>query len=156
MILFSCNPFDPKDGTIESFTEIGDTKTIANLMNNFVYAYNTKDSLHYSTLLDSSFIFEYTDEYNLFSSWGRAEDLRITSRLFRSFERINLNFTSEFPESEADSITFITSFHLQISSGGQETFFSGRARYSCLRKYKNQDGVQEFTGYKIYHWQDLR
>ena len=157
LLFFSCNPFNPDNGSIESFTEIGNRTTIEKLMQNFVYAYNTKDSLLYSQLLDSSFVFEYETENALFSSWGRDEDLKITSRVFRNFERINLNFTSDFPASGDEEISFITSFQLQISTGNQENFLSGRAQFSCKKYYRrDNNNNQIFDGYKIYHWQDLR
>ena len=93
------NPFAPKlhEGE-ESELIITDQKTPEEVLQNFQYAYTFKDSLLYSDLLDSSFVFVFFDPNQgtsgMFVSWGRDVDLQTTGRLFRNFDVIDLNWHS--------------------------------------------------------------
>ena len=88
------NPFAPKlhEGE-ESELIITDQKTPEEVLQNFQYAYTFKDSLLYSDLLDSSFVFVFFDPNQgtsgMFVSWGRDVDLQTTGRLFRNFDVID-------------------------------------------------------------------
>jgi len=91
------NPFAPKlDTSSHGALILTEQKTPDEVLQNFSYAYTSKDSLLYSDLLDSSFVFVYED-YDLgrFVSWGRDVDLRSTGRLFRSFDVIDLTWNKE-------------------------------------------------------------
>jgi len=94
--IVSCtNPFAPKltesDLTTSSFlTELKNPKDV---LSNFRYAYIFKDSLIYSEIIDSSFIFisknySTTPPTDLF--WGRDVDLKTTGKLFHHFNDIKL------------------------------------------------------------------
>ena len=91
------NPFAPKlDTSTLGALILTEQKTPDEVLQNFNYAYTSKDSLLYSDLLDSSFVFVYED-YDLgrLVSWGRDVDLRSTGRLFRSFDVIDLTWNKE-------------------------------------------------------------
>lgn len=82
-LLLSCtNPFAPKlrgdAGTIWS-----DAQTVGGLLENFVAAYELKDSLRYSELLDESFQFSFYDvDLQRQDGWLRETDLRATTDYF--------------------------------------------------------------------------
>jgi len=91
------NPFAPTlDTSSHGALILTEQKTPDEVLQNFSYAYTSKDSLLYSDLLDSSFVFVYED-YDLgrLVSWGRDVDLRSTGRLFRSFDVIDLTWNKE-------------------------------------------------------------
>jgi hypothetical protein len=89
--LIGClNPFAPElrgpTGSLWS-----DAATIGGLLQNFKTSYELQDSLGYAQCLDERFQFQYFDaELNRTESWYRETDLRVTARLFRSFQHINL------------------------------------------------------------------
>ena len=89
--LIGClNPFAPElrgpTGSLWS-----DASTVGGLLQNFKTAYELQDSLGYAQCLDERFQFQYFDaELNRTESWYRETDLRVTARLFRSFQHINL------------------------------------------------------------------
>jgi len=156
LIIFSCNPFSPEYDNWEGQILAGDNSSIDGLMKNFVYAYTYKDSFLYETLLDSSFIFKYYNS-EIPETWNRDEDLRITNKMFRNMNTLNLVFNSEFPDSNCsvynDSITIITSFNLSLTSGMIVNEFTGFSKFSFR---KNYDPIDEECEYKIYYWEDLR
>ena len=59
LLLFSCNPFAPTFDDDISTTAIilTDQETPQEVMTNFAFAYNFKDSLVYSDLIDTTFLF---------------------------------------------------------------------------------------------------
>jgi len=156
LLFFSCNPFSPDYDNWEGDIITGDNNSIDGLMKNFVYAYTYKDSFLYETLLDSSFIFKYYNS-QIPETWNKDEDLRITNKMFRNMNRLNLVFNSQFPDSNcsnySDSITITTSFHLSLTSGMIVDDFTGFAKFSFR---KNNNAVDNECEYKIYYWEDLR
>lgn len=103
LALASCtNIFAPKEGVIAGGTgglRITDQSTPEDVLTNFRYSYVFHDSLIYSRIIDSSFVFTY---YNpdaaggagRYESWGRGTELRTTGRLLRVFKNINLIWNS--------------------------------------------------------------
>ena len=134
----SClNPFAPRReqaGGRQNLI-ITEQKTPEEVLQNFRYAYIFKDSLLYSQLLDSSFIFVYFDP-NLgtsgqFVSWGRDIDLRTTARLFRNFDVIDLIWNSTIYESVQENTGEITkSFNLTMLTKDEDIRISGLAVFS--------------------------
>jgi len=91
------NPFAPQidDGSI--LTElVTDQSTPEEVLSNFQYAYTFRDSLLYSDVLDSAFVFQYFDpdqgSSGLFVSWTRETDLKTTGQLLRSFDVVALEW----------------------------------------------------------------
>ncbi|MDZ7262636.1 MAG: hypothetical protein ONB05_11095, partial [candidate division KSB1 bacterium] len=99
-IMVTCiNPFAPGlEKSPEFALLITEQRTPEEVLQNFKLAYIFKDSLLYSELLDSSFVFVYFDPNvetsGRFVSWGRDVDLQTTGRLFRNCEVINLVWES--------------------------------------------------------------
>jgi hypothetical protein len=66
------------------------------------------NSVLYAGVLDSSFLFIATD-YNQSPpqaiQWGRDEDLRVTARLFRAFQQLQLDWGQELFKTYSDDST---------------------------------------------------
>ena len=94
LMLMSCrNPFAPAEGILggEKILTITQQQSPDEVLQNFRYAYIYRDSLVYSALFDTGFVFLYYDpdvggsgDYNY---WGRDTELRTTARLFRALNR---------------------------------------------------------------------
>jgi hypothetical protein len=98
IIFLACwNPFAPKlDNSSEGALILTEQKNPQEVLQNFDYAYTSKDSVLYADLLDSSFVFVYEDiQLGRLVSWGRDVDLKSTGRLFRSFDVIDLTWNKE-------------------------------------------------------------
>ncbi len=81
-----------------------DASTIGELLQNFATAYELRDSLRYSELLDESFQFSYYDaDLGRNDGWFRETDLLSTSRLFRAYQNISLIWSGLDPSLEAIS-----------------------------------------------------
>ena len=137
-LMIACvNPFAPrlKKEAGHSDLILTEQKTPEEVLQNFRYAYIFKDSLLYSQLLDSSFIFVYFDP-NLgtsgqFVSWGRDIDLRTTARLFRNFDVIDLIWNSTIYESVQENTGEITkSFDLTMLTKDEDIRISGLAVFT--------------------------
>ena len=92
-LLVSCNPFAPKIDTSSQNGDdaIADQSTIEGVFQNFHYAYTFRDTTMYGALLAQDFVFTYRDYDKVVDlSWGRDEDMRITSRLFDNAQSLNL------------------------------------------------------------------
>jgi hypothetical protein len=136
----SClNPFAPdlQEGTNQSDLIITDQQTPEEVLLNFRYAYVFRDSLIYSELLDSSFVFFYFDPNigtsGQFVSWGRDLDLKTTGRLFRRFNVIDLVWNTTISESVQDSTgtgEIIKTFNLTLLTKDEDLRVSGTAVFS--------------------------
>ncbi|MBC8203874.1 MAG: hypothetical protein H8E87_00010 [FCB group bacterium] len=140
------NPFAPESGDI-SGSMVPDASTVGGMLELFEYSYNTKDSLYYSQLLDSSFVFQYYDAANSrYDQWYRYTDLKATGGLFRNFEVIDLSWY--LPDSAVlafdytDSLVqVIVNFNLTLDN----TVIYGFARFDC---YKRSGGKFKITAWK--------
>lgn len=149
IILIGCtNPFAPSLGETGG-TQVPDASTIGGLLELFKYAYNTKDSLFYSQVLDSSFVFEYYDDANSrYDQWYRTTDLKATAGLFNYYEVINLSWYNLTPPDDwdfalADSLKEIqVNFDLILDN----TVLYGFARFKCYKK--------PGSTFKITSWKD--
>ena len=133
LCMYCLNPFAPK--LIDSDSSeliITEQKTPDEVLLNFKYAYVFKDSVLYSDLLDSSFVFIYFDP-NLessgrFVSWGRDIDLKTTGRLFRNFDVIDLIWNSTiYSFNEEDRAEYSKSFNLSLIKNNETLNISGNA-----------------------------
>ncbi len=147
-VLINCtNPFAPKLGESGS-SSVPDAGTIGGMLELFKYAYNTKDSLNYSQLLDSAFVFQYYDaEHSIYDQWYRMTDLKATGGLFRSFDVIDLSWYN-LPEAtwnydeEETPIQILVNFNLTLNN----TVLYGFARFDCYKKAGST--------FKITAWRD--
>jgi len=148
------NPFSPAlDDTAGNPDLITPQQTPEQLLQNFRYAYTFKDSLLYSDLLDNGFVFEYFDPdqgtSGEFISWTREVDLRITGKLFRTFDVIDLVWGEDSGNDVivSDSLALLyRDFNLKMSNFELNFSVIGYARLSMLR---NRDGK-----WRITHWVD--
>jgi hypothetical protein len=152
VLLFCVNPFAPKltkslEGTDLVVTE---QKTPEEVLQNFKVAYTFKDSLLYSDLLDTAFIFVYFDPgegaSGRFVSWGRDVDLLTTGRFFRHFEMVDLVWNATlYGWKDNESGELGKGFSLSLVSPDSDYRISGRALFS-FRKCK--DGKWRITRWK--------
>jgi len=142
------NPFAPVEGEVGT-SLWSDQGTIGGMLHNFALAYNYRDSLRYADCLDESFVFHYYDvESGHFDSWFRDTDLKTTGALFRSFDRIDLEWNlipdavEGFTQPDT-TMQFIVKFNLTL---GIEVPLMGYARFSVR---KGEDGR-----FRVLVWRD--
>ncbi len=150
--IVSCNPFSPDYKDLEDYISTESNTTINGLINNFAYSYSFKDSFLYETLLDSSFIFKFNNN-GVYESWNKDEDLRITKRMFRSFDQLELTFNSSFEEPSESILdtSLILSFNLNLYLGTELTNFFGHGKFKFVRRLEKDKYV-----WKINFWEDLQ
>ena len=153
VISFRClNPFAPKlDRSIGSSDIVTEQTTPAEVMQNFKIAYTFRDSLLYSDLLDTAFVFVYFDPdagtSGNYVSWGRDVDLSTTGKLFRHFTIIDLVWNTTLYEfDEGDRGELSKSFDLTLTGTDVDYHLSGRAVFS-FRKCAD-------SRWRITRWKD--
>lgn len=157
LILGGCvNPFAPglTDEENGGNMILTDQRTPDEVLTNFSYAYNFKDSLIYADILDSSFQFifiDYDTDQPTSDYWGRDEDIKATVGMFRHFHSINLVWgeTSSRVVLNDDStrIELKKTFQLTLDGGSDIPSISGWALLTFQRK---SSGI-----WKIIRWDDL-
>lgn len=157
-ILIRCfNPFAPKleDSDNKNLIITGQTNP-DEVLQNFKYAYVFKDSILYSDLLDSSFVFIFFDpnqeSSGRFVSWGRDVDLRTTGRLFRNFDVIDLVWNSTIIDttysSNGDSLAeSFKTFNLSLIKDNESLNITGTAIFN----FKKHDYDNKW---RITLWKD--
>lgn len=119
LIAAACNPFAPEvdTSTPTGSNFLSDQMTVEGVFQNFKYAYTFKDTTIYGALLSHDFVFTYRDYEKLMDiSWGRDEDMRITSRLFQNASSLNLIWNNIVGMSGDSVRTNITrSFNLTVT-----------------------------------------
>lgn len=161
---WSCiNPFAPAldDGSLAADL-ITEQSTPEEVLTNFKYAYNFRDSLLYAGVLDNEFVFQYFDPEQgasgIFVSWTRETDLRTTGRLLRTFDSINLEWLNTFnsrldtlkgDDGEIKSVlaSLSKSFQLSLSSSSFSFSVSGFATFT-MRQNKSD------SKWRIVQWVD--
>jgi len=152
LLTVGCNNiFAPRLGDIEDGDGLykRDMLSPADVLHNFRYAYSYRDSLIYSTIIDSQFIFLYYEAQDEggsghYASWGRDIDLRTTGGLFRAFSYINLvwnaGLDSQFYQLDGEEILqqeesyFDSCNFAEMSRGfqlnlGENIYLQGTARF---------------------------
>jgi len=145
---FACtNPFAPALGEAGG-SQVPVASSIGGMLELFRYSYNAKDSLYYSQVLDSSFVFEYYDaENSRYDQWYRNTDLKATAGMFHNYEVIDLNWYNLLPDDYnfyfEDSLKeILVNFNLTLDN----TLLYGFARFEC---YKRAGST-----FKILSWKD--
>ena len=153
-LILGCNPFAPE--LIESdpqSTIITGQRTPDEVLTNFRYAYTFKDSLIYSDILDSSFLFiskNYVSTPPTDINWGRDVDIKATVGLFRHFDVLELNWGGKLSEGfGADSMLYEIKITFQLGLIGTDNIptIKGEALFNFER---NPSGM-----WKITRWEDL-
>jgi hypothetical protein len=163
ILLFAClNPFAPElEITADVQFLVTEQTNPAEVLQNFKLAYFFRDSLLYSDVLDSEFVFYYFDP-NLESSgryvnWDRGADLKTTGSLFRAFDIINLVWGSTTYEDtlsrdsnqDPTKIELIKNFSLKLmdSKGGMDFSLWGKATFTFTKSRYDQK-------WRIIGWKD--
>ncbi len=151
----SCkNPFSPAvdfDSGEESAV-LADMRDVAGVFQNLQTAYTTKDTLLYGKLLGADFLFTYRDfDLGYDVTWGRAEEMRVTSSLFQNAERLSLLFNNILLSSE-DTLThtaqYARAFNLVIIFNPSDVVrVDGRVNMQLSRLSANDE-------WKISRWID--
>jgi len=151
-IFTSCiNPFAPTavDGDID-VPILGDQTTVEGFFQNFLYAYNLKDTVVYGNLLAADFIFVYMNyDKNIELSLSRPEDMLTTHRLFNAAQ--NLDFIwNEMIRNEGDELkrTITRSFNMTITFS-QMDIVRPNGRVHFILKRDNED-----ADWKLHTWRD--
>ncbi len=154
LVLWGClNPFAPRQKILgQAQLLVTQQKTPEEVLQNFRYAYVFKDSLLYSGLLDSNFIFVYFDPSlgtsGQFVSWGRDLDLKTTGRLFRRFDIIDLVWNSTIYESvQEETAELSKSFDLTLMTSQENIRITGNAVFSFRKSPYDHK-------WRIIRWKD--
>ena len=155
LTVFSCNPFSPElaDGDVNAGLIITAQKTPQDVLTNFSFSYNFQDSLVYSDLLDSSFIFlskDFSTDPVTDLKWGRDEDIHKTNKMFRWFKTFDLVWGRTVNQSYLDDDSLLyeisTSFQLTIDGAKEYPTITGIALFHFIKK---PNGI-----WKITRWED--
>lgn len=148
------NPFAPKLTKALTSNDLVVTKqtTPEEVLQNFKIAYTFRDSLLYSNVLDTTFIFSYFDPDEATSgqmvSWGREEDLLTTGRMFRHFQVADLVWNETISESEGETISEMSrGFDLTLVDEKNSYRISGRATF-VFKKGNDEK-------WRIQRWKDF-
>jgi hypothetical protein len=155
LILFiSCtNPFAPKIVNENLFTSsfLTEQKSPQDVLTNFRYAYIFKDSLIYSELIDSSFIFiskNYATTPPTDIIWGRDDDLKTTAKLFHHFRDIKLTWGDTlYSEIDEEEVKLKLIFTLTFDDGSDIPTLKGEAFFKFVKKNSGK--------WQIIRWEDL-
>lgn len=159
---WACNPFAPTltDERQSANLILTEQKTPEEVLINFTYAYNFKDSLVYSDLLDSSFLFiskNFATDPVTNLSWGRDVDIKTTAGLFRHFQTINLVWDGtlypHFLDEGKTEKEITKTFTLTLDGGAEVPTVTGRALFIFRKKMINPPDTSGI--WKITRWEDL-
>jgi hypothetical protein len=155
LYLTTCNPFAPSitDENVGSSLILTDQRTPQEVMTNFAFAYNFKDSLVYSDIIDSTFLFtsrNFATNPVTPLSWGRDDELKATAGLFRNFEILRLDWSGTISEiyetQDSVQVDLSQGFLLTLNLGIDATSFKGIARFTLRKDYSGR--------WKIIRWED--
>jgi len=155
-VLAACNPFAPSltDDQAGASAILTEQQSPQEVMTNFSYAYNFKDSLVYSDLLDSSFVFvskNFSTNPVTDITWGRDTDIRTTVALFRHFQTLNLiwggTLREVYLDEDSTTVELKQVFQLTLNGGGDIPTLNGEAQFILIKK---PSGI-----WKITRWEDL-
>ena len=153
-IMSGCfNPYAPEltDMLETSDLIVTSQKSPEEVLQNFKVAYTFRDSLLYSDVIDTSFLFVYFNpnegSSGRFVSWGREEDLTTTGRHLRHFQVIDLVWNATLYEIQAEDTGELSKgFNLTLVGDDIDYQVSGRAVFS-FRKCQDEK-------WRITRWKD--
>ncbi len=152
LCLAACNPFAPDIDTRGGGRDVSatDQSTVEGVFTNLRYAYTFKDTTIYGGLLTPEFSFTYRDYDKLVDvSWGRDEEMRITSRLFQNAGNLNLVWNNIVGLGGDSLLTSVTrSFNLSITFTASDIVrVDGRVNLLLKRESTGQP-------WRIAQWRD--
>jgi len=153
ILLVACNPFAPGLGEGDPLGELlGNPKTVAGFFTNFRNAYELLDHSLYDPLIDSSFIFQYTDfDAGIDREWSFTQELESTRRLFDNAALIQLQWNQILSQQTFDArlrTRVIRSFNLTIALEGGDVFRGdGNVNFVLVRP-------DTASAWKLQLWRD--
>lgn len=150
--VYGCiNPFapalNPEGG---NNTQLGDPKTIEGFFQNFLYAYNTKDTVVYSALLSPDFTFSYRNyDKGMDMTFNREEDMQTTYRLFNAAQNLDFVWNDILANDGTETERTISrSFDLTITFSPSDVVrVYGRVFFILKRKTENDNWM-------LSYWRD--
>ncbi len=157
--LHCANPFAPAlaDDNTGQGGILTDQENPEQVLRNFEFAYSFKDSLVYSELLDSTFIFISTD-FNVSPpepiNWGRDQERRVGGRMFRFFSTLDLTFNEPVRSDtllrddlgEAIRVQETLTFTLTLDGGSNIPVFNGEVVFQFV--------LRDDERWYISRWED--
>jgi hypothetical protein len=140
-ISVGCNPFAPGESEGEGGDFLlTDQTTPDKVLQNFQYAYTFKDSLVYSELLDSTFIF-ISENFNISPPepivWGRDQELKTTGRMFRIINTIDLTWNNRPLQDPPQGVNITESritFTLTLDGGSTIPTLIGEVLFTFVKR----------------------
>jgi len=160
LIVIRCaNPFAPAlaDENAGQNSLLTEQKSPGEVLLNFAFAYSFKDSLVYSELLDSTFIFVSTN-FNVSPpepiNWGRDQELRVVGRMFRFFNTLDITFNEPIrsdtlqrnDNGQATRVQETLTFTLTLDGGGADPVFNGEVVFQYV--------LRDDERWYIARWED--
>ncbi len=151
---WSCNPFAPSlsDELSNTTLILTEQETPQEVLTNFAFAYNFKDSLVYSDLIDTTFLFiskDFSTNPVTDLTWGRDTELRTTAGLFRAYQTFNLAWGGTIFENynkEGNMVEMKQLFLLTIDGGSTIPSINSEAFFVMRKKTSGR--------WKIVLWED--
>lgn len=147
------NPFAPSvlEGDILDDL-LGNPSTVEGFYTRFQNSYQLRDTTLYGQIIHPDFIFTYRDpEQNVDISWGRAEEMNSTSRLFQNSRDIQLqwnNIIDRIDNSEQTQSRIVRRFNLTVILDGADIFRTdGAAVFTLTRTDSTQN-------WRLLNWRD--
>lgn len=148
-----CNPFAPALGEGDAFGDLlGDPTTVEGFFTNFRNAYELRDLSLYEPLIDSSFVFQYTDfDAGIERQWSFAQELESTRRLFQNAALIQLQWSQIISQDQLApnrQTRVVRSFNLTIALEGGDVFRGdGNVNFLLVRP-------DSTSAWKLRFWRD--
>lgn len=152
-VLAGCeNPFAPKLSTQQAAPSgfLSDQTTVDGVFQNFVYAYTFRDTTVYSRLIAPNFTFTYRDyDRGVDVAWGRDDEMRSTSMMFKFVNRLILNWNNIVSLTE-------DSLHATVTRGFTLTVAFNPADIEEVdgKAYFELDRASPSSPWQISFWKD--
>ena len=151
-LLGGCNPFAPRLGEGDPYAQLGDPTTVEGYFTAFQNAYELRDISLYEPLIDSAFVFLYTDfDAGIQREWGFIQELESTRRLFQNAVGVQLQWNQVITQNELEPSTrtrVVRSFNLTISLEGGDVFRGdGNVNFLLVRR-------DSTAAWRLQHWRD--
>ncbi len=152
-VMFGCNPFAPSLEDGDPYAHLlGDPTTIDGYFTAFQSAYELRDITLYEPLIDSAFVFLYTDfDAGIEREWSFIQELETTRRLLRNAVGVQLQWNQVINQQELEPhvrTRVVRSFNLTVSLEGGEVFRGdGNVNFLLVRN-------DSTDAWRLQRWRD--
>ncbi len=153
LVSAGCNPFAPALGEGDAFGDLlGDPRKVDGFFSNFRLAYELRDLSLYEPLIDSLFVFEYTDfDAGIDRQWSFVQELEATRRLFLNAAAVQLQWNQVISSSTSDMnrlARVVRSFSLTVVlEGGEVLRGDGNVNFLLARP-------DSTSAWRLQRWRD--